>query len=928
MGSSERSGWHRVHVSRPRLLSRLSDATRCKVTLVCAGPGYGKSTLLLDYIQTAGISSGWYRLSALDRDPTHLAAGLADCLAQISSRPVERPNPGPVDPGTLGILCQGLLRQMLKPKDDFLLLVLDDYDSVDQSGDAAALIQMLIEESPDFVHFAILSRKSPHLPLGRLRAQQQLSELGQEELVFKLDETFRMLRHGESRELTDGQITLVHDRMEGWAAGIATVYQSLRYGRKEQLMQLLADRAGPARLVYDYLAQEVFDCQDAATQDFLVKTSILTKMDFEACDWLLERDSSLQTLLGLENGGLFTTAVDAERRTFRYHELFRQFLHECLHARFPPETIRALHRRAAAFYEGRRDWVACVHHLLRAGETVRAAEVVESTGEKLIFSGFSQTVEFWLATLPRELVAKRPWLLALRGRLAHMSVKNEEAERLLDRALQLFQAQGDEYGQAWATGELAYVDFRSGALTRSIQRFAEALSRVKQGSLLESELLTMQAMAYRLAGRLDDSIEGCMASLRQLSGVDDEAFRNWGQSRATRNLALALMERGELEAAHATARRALSFCIEMQLGQYEEGWVLASLGSVIWAMGDLQGAIQAFERAMSLSGRYVKHLQHFISPWWGNSLRDAGRLEEAEEIYSMGTGVAELERVFADVLCGRAGRVRSVAEALYQRHCQSEGVATRAVADIVQSAVLRACGEPLHALIHATRAVDLLRVRGHRQRLASALLHKARLEYESSQREAARASLREAFKLAHSGGYYHFYWWDPQAVAFLCAQALADDLALDYIGQLLGRRPDMPRAAVLSPLLQSHQVRAHRLAISVLGSLSDWSNGLGESLASCPDPGIIRRLIKAIEDRVISASAIHILRQSHGLSWREVDVFVEYYLRPATETRVPDVRWRAACAGRPFRIPLRRDTGRAVPASTRRRRGRPKLPRR
>lgn len=509
MGSPERGGWHRVHVSRPRLLSRLSDATRCKVTLVCAGPGYGKSTLLLDYIQTAGIPSGWYRLSALDRDPTHLAAGLADCLTQISSRPVERPNPGPVDPGTLGVLCQGLLRQMLKPKDDFLLLVLDDYDSVDQSGEAGALIQMLIEESPDFVHFAILSRKSPHLPLGRLRAQRQLSELGQ------------------------------------------------------------ADQAGPARLVYDYLAQEVFDCQDAATQDFLMKTSILTKMDFEACDWLLEKDSSLRTLLELENGGLFTTAVDAARRTFRYHELFRQFLHECLHARFPPETIRALHRRAAAFYEGRRDWVACVHHLLRAGETVWAAEVVETTGERLIFSGFSQTVEFWLTTLPGELVAERPWLLALRGRLAHMSIKNEEAERLLDRALQLFQARGDEHGQAWATGELAYVDFRSGALTQSIRRFAEALSRVKQGSLLESELLTMQAMAYRLAGRLDESIEGCTASLRQLSGVDDEAFHNWGQSRATRNLALALMERGDLEAAHATVRRALSLCIEMQLGEIE-----------------------------------------------------------------------------------------------------------------------------------------------------------------------------------------------------------------------------------------------------------------------------------------------------------------------------------------------------------------------
>lgn len=896
MTSHQEGGWPRIHISRPRLLSMLSEATHFRVTLVCAGPGYGKSTLLQEYLQMAGVPSALYRLSPSDRDPARLASGLAACLAQMTGRRIERPNPRGTGASVLGVLCQGLLRHMLKPQGGLGLLVLDDYDRVDNAVSARSLLQMLIEQSPDFLHFVILSRSVPSLRLGRLRAQQQLFEVGQADLMFRLEETVQVLRHVASEELTDDQITLMHQRMEGWAAGIAAACQSLRHGRREQLLRLLADQAGPARLVYDYLAQEVFDCQDESAQDFLMKTSILAKMSFEACDWLLERDDSLQVLRELERGGLFTTAIDPEGLTFRYHQLFQEFLRGRLQERLRRDEIRTLHRRAAFFYESQRDWEACVHHLLKAGETAHAADVVESVGEMLILSGLSQTVAFWLAALPSELVGERPWLLALRGRLAQMAVMHEDARRLLERALLLFQAASDDHGQAWATGELGYVEYRSGFLAESLRRFEEALSKARPGSLLESQLLVMQASAYRLAGMLDQSIQSCKASLRALAAVDDETFRNWGQSRATRNLALALMERGDLDSAHTAAAHALSLCSEWRLGEYEEGWALATLGAVLWAEGDLQAAVQALEQAWSLSGHHVRHLQHFICLWWGSSLANAGRLEEAAKILEMSPGTAELERVFVHVLAGCARQVRWTAEALYQQHRDSENLTDMATAEVVFSAVQRASGEPLRALAHATRGVELLRSGGHCQRLASALLHKARLEYECSRRDLARASLGEAFKLAGSNGYVQFYWWDREMVAFLCAQALTDGLAPDYVRQLLIHRRDVSRAAVLLPLLQSHQVQVRHLAMSMLRSLSDGTDPVGEILCSCPDPDILQRLMKAAEDRVVSLVGLRSLQENRGLTWREVDVLVEYYLRPATDDAISDVRWRNCCA--------------------------------
>ena len=720
------------------------------------------------------------------------------------------------------------------------MLILDDYQTVDRDNDVNVLLGSLIDGSPTSLHFVVLSRSAPRFPVARLRARQEICELGEDDLVFTLEETSRFLRRGRGIHLSDSAVELIHQRTEGWAAGIAMVSQSLRYGDRDKVLEVLADPAASAWLVHDYLAEEVFDRQEPSIQDFLAKTSILSKMTPSACDFLLNIGSSRLTLIALEERGVFTASVDSSREVFRYHQLYREFLRQKLHQRETSEMIEDLHLRAAEFCRRREEWEDCIQHYLSAGAPVRAAEIVETIGERYIFSGFSQTVEHWLQSLPEDLTTTRPWLLCLRGRLDHMSNRYMEAIRVLERALRLFQAVGDQDGEAWATAEIAYVKFRSGLPQQALHRLKSALGMVKEPSMLKSQLHVMQGLAYREAGPPEESVMACRASMEELARVNDESSAPWTHSRAARNLALAQMESGDIDSALKSAREALEFCTDRQLGEYEESFVLASLGAVLWAHGDLEESIQASGRALSMSGRYVRHLQQFIGYWLGNALRDKGRLSEAEQLYSQGSRAAQLERLYAALLARRGDAVKSTAGDLYREYQHAESTVDRSTAIIVFSMVLRECGEIQKALEHIREGTHLLKGRGYVLRLVSALLHQSRMEFEISRNSEGRDTLNRAFEMAATHGYYHFFWWDPRLIVYLVGRALAEDVFPDYATELAARRLDGAAASHLASLAQHRRTEVRRRAQAILTSLSRKNPPTlcARIIASCGDPWI------------------------------------------------------------------------------------------
>lgn len=877
---------------------------QCKLTVVCADAGYGKTTLVGEFCNSAGVPSEWCSLTAADRDVARLAGRLEECLRSLAPNhealPSAESHPRQPSEPNIGVHAQRLQRQAARLGPETAVLVLDDYHEVDTSDDVNLLISSLIDASPDALRLIVLSRGLPHLPLSKLRAKQELCVLGEQELALTKEETFEFFSCYAGPSLDDAVVELVQQRTEGWAAGIAMVSQSLRYGREDRVLAVLSDPVASAWLVYDYLADEVFDRQPAAIQQFLMKTSILELMSAPLCDHLLGTSSSQTMLLSLTESGLFITSTDLHRQTFRYHQLFHQFLRQKLSQLVSREDVEALHVKAAQYYEKDEQWDKCFHHYVKAGNMVRAAEVVESVGEWYILSGFIETVEYWLGILPESILATRPWLLALRGRLSHMSVRNDEALELLERALRLFHAAGDEHGQAWTAGEIGYVVFRRRELRRAVRQIQMALTMAKQGTILRSQLLVVRAQAQREIGALEDSLSSCREALHQLALVDDQVRTTWCRSRIGRMVAHAQMEMGNLKAARRTALDALDFCTKHHTGEYEETWARAQLGAVLWACGEFGEAVRQLDHALSLSGRVVKHQHHVITLWLGNSLRDSGQHADAKEAYSQSALEGELEAIFLEVLTGQDRDLKMRALDLYDRYHRSESVAIRSTAEVILAIVLRECREAPAALTHIREAVSLMRSHGFRLRLASALLHQAGIEYDLARLSEARGSLARALEIAAADGYYHFFWWDPRLVGLLCQKALAEDMYSEYISELSLRRLDRQNATALVPLLNDRRESVRRRAHRILSCLMQEKpqTAIDAALASCGELRIRSVLSRAIEEGVISPSGVQALRSTHRLSWREVEIVVEYYLKTAIDDTIPDGPVRKECAER------------------------------
>jgi ATP/maltotriose-dependent transcriptional regulator MalT len=889
----------RTHVSRPRLLRKLAQATQGRLTIVCADAGYGKTTLVTEFLASAGIRAECLRLAPVHRDITRFADGLDSSLRRLGSgsegRPARRFRSRDDQPFGVGVLLESLLKQASWPGPEPALLVLDEYQHVDSVPAVNSLLKSFVEKGPPGLHFLIVSRSAPHLRLGWLMARQEVSVLAEDELAFTQEETSQFLRSESGLDLDDDAVALVHNRTEGWAAGIAAAAQSLRYGRRDRVMSVLADPVASASLVYDYLAEEVFDREEPSNQQFLVRTSILGLMTAEACDYLLDSASSQSALEQLEERGLFTACLDSARRSYRYHQLFREFLRQKLHQRESREAVAALHQKAAQFYERQENWDESIHHYTRSGDGLHAALLVEAVGERYILAGFSQTVGYWLRVLPEDLTATRPWLLALRGRISHMSVRLEDSLRLLERALWLFRAGGDEEGQAWVGGDIGYVKYRLRQLQQAIRHYEVALLGTKPGTMLKSRLLVNEAQAYREAGRLEEAVEACQAAMEEVAGVEDEAARVWCYSRAARVLAHAQAEMGQLETARRGLEALLDFCRAQQIGEYEESWNLANLGIALWATGNFDQALPVLERAFSLSGR---HGRHFIGLWLGNSLRDSGRYAEAEKAYSESSREAELEAAYLVLLSGQSRAARSVAGDLYRRFRDSEGIAERTTANVVLGAALRATGELDKALERVREAAALLAAHGYQLRLCSALLHQARLEFDLSMPTDARRTLLHAFDLAASNGYYHFFWWDPDLVASLCEEALGEQICVEYVSDLATRRLASRWPEILTSLAQHRRPEIRRWATSTLSSLPATRGPAAPFLSECSNPSVRKYLLQAIGEDAISAEGVKILRTLHGLSWREVQITVDYYLRTALQPMTTSARMRDECAQR------------------------------
>ncbi|MFN2130883.1 MAG: LuxR C-terminal-related transcriptional regulator [Anaerolineae bacterium] len=650
-------------VQRPRLTERLDQSTRSghKLTLVSAPAGFGKSTLVANWIRKGHRPVAWLSLESSDNDParfwSYVIAALQTVhrsIGRAALASLDAPQVPPVES-----MLTGLLNEIASTDADWTL-VLDDLHLIIEPAISDGLV-FFLDHLPPHMHLILVTRADPPWPLARLRVRGEMTELRAEDLRFTTDEVTAFLNTVMELDLSARDIAALDARTEGWIAGLQLAALSMRgRGGVASFVQAFT---GSHRFVLDYLMEEVLDRQPVHIREFLLKTSILERLTGPLCDAVLEAEGldSQALLAELERANLFLTPLDDERRWYRYHALFADLLSRRLSRRYP-DQVPVLHRRASRWYQDNEMTAQAIGHALQAGDIDGTERLVAHNALAMVLHGQLGTLIASLEQLPGEMLRLRPWLcvayawaLVFADRLEQADALLQDTEAVLAGGQAVF-AQGQAGEQAIRTtaqitairahlaglrGELARaIDLartalellpeddagtrafvashlggllgRSGDHTASALALREAIAAGQAAGDLLSVLNALNQLAgmYSVRGEFDKVIETCREAMR----LTDEHARQVGyrSPAAAYTCALAggsMYFRNDL----ASAERYLTESIELstQAGQPQiaaAGHV--TLSRVLQAEGDQDAAWEAMHEARQLGEQ--------VSPWFAS----------------------------------------------------------------------------------------------------------------------------------------------------------------------------------------------------------------------------------------------------------------------------------------------------------------------
>ena len=418
-------------VERTRLHDLLRQGCALPLTLVVAPAGWGKSTLVADWLRQDQVAAGWVSLDSGDDDPKRFWRYLLLAAGQGA------PGAGRAALRRLDAAGSDILRDVLPTfvnemtsSDAALVLVLDDYHLV-TSAQVHESVTMLLDRCPPQLHLVLITRADPPLLLSRLRVRGDLAELRAEHLKFSLDEAREFFGGRLGTQLSEQDVHRLLARTEGWAAGLQLA--ALRLNDRADPSSFIERFTGADWHIVNYLGEEVLTSQPARVRDFLLLTSVLNRLCAPLCNALTGRGDAAELISEVNRANLFLIPLDDERRWFRYHHLFGGLLRHEL-ARTAPEKPAELHRRAAQWYADNGDAAEAIGHAIASGDVPLSRRLVAAHWRQHFNAGQLETVRRWLDALPAGLVAADPSLTAARVWVALDTGRLEEVGAALDAA--------------------------------------------------------------------------------------------------------------------------------------------------------------------------------------------------------------------------------------------------------------------------------------------------------------------------------------------------------------------------------------------------------------------------------------------------------------------------------------------------------------
>ncbi len=854
-------------VLRPRLINQLNEGLSSgrKLTLISASAGFGKTTLVSEWVaaltpsplpvgEGLGVRVAWLSLDEGDNDPTRFLTYLVAALQTIATN---------IGAGVLGVLqspqppsaesiLTALLNEITTIPDNFIL-VLDDYHIIDSKPVDNALT-FLLKHLPPQMHLVIATREDPHLPLSRLRARGQLTELRAADLRFTPTEAAEFLNQMMGLNLSAENIAALEARTEGWIAGLQLAAISMQ-GHKDTT-SFIKSFTGSHHFVLDYLVEEVLGQQSESVQTFLLRTSILDRMCGPLCDAVLLAPSASgqETLEYIESANLFIVPLDSERRWYRYHHLLADLLRQRLQQ---IGGVGEYHIRASQWYEDNGLELEAFHHAAAANDVERAERLMEGKGIPLHFRGAAATLLDWLASLPTTVLNARPslWvryasLLLVTGQTTGVEQKLHAAEAALVAALQgaeLNAETRDLLGRiANNRATLALTQYQVETMIAQSRRALEYL-HPDNLSFRSTSNWTL-GVAYLFQG--DRAATGrAFTEAISISQISGDIFTT---ILATTGLGQVQELENQLYLADESYRHVLQL-----IGDYSPpnaAEVYLGLARIRYEWNDLDAAEQHGQQSLQLARQYDQVIDRFIiSEVFLSRLKLAqgdvdgasAMLEQTEQSARQKNFILRLPEIAAaqvPVLI-RQGRVSAAAQLAQQYELP-----------LCQSRVLLAQGDTSAALAVLESLRQQMEARGWQDERLKVMVLQAVALHAHDEKDKAMQVLADALTLAKPGGFIRIFVDEGLPMAQLLSEAAAYGMMSDYVSKLLAafeaekqKSEDKPDLSPAQPLIDPLSQRELKILQLIAQGLSNREIGARLFLALDTIKGHNRKIFDKLQ---------------------------------------------------------------------------------
>lgn len=814
-------------ISRPHLIARLNEGLRRNLVLVSAPAGFGKTTLVCAWVGASACPTAWLSLDEGDNDParflTYLVAALqtvAGSLGAGLAAILQSPQLPPPE-----AMLTSLLNELAALPHD-VLLVLDDYHAIEARPIDHALA-FLLEHLPPQVHLVIATREDPHLPLARLRARGQLTEVRAADLRFGPAEAAAFLREVVDLPLADTDVALLVARTEGWVAGLQLAAISLQ--GQQDAGGFIASFTGSHRFVMDYLVEEVLGQQPAHVQAFLLRTSMLERFCAPLCDAVLMDPAApgQATLAYLERANLFLVPLDDERRWYRYHHLFADLLRQRLQQgsvsspgepEGAGEGVAVLHRRASHWYEEHGLEVDAFHHAVAAQDSESAARLVEGRGVPLQFRGAVTPVLRWLESLPAAALDARPSLWVMYASALSMTGSLQGVEEKLQAAEAALQGAEPDDRTRNLIGHIAAIRALAAAVENQVDTIItqshRALEYLHPNNLaVRTATIWKLGIAYQLQG--DRAAAGrAYAEAMAISQASGNAIINLS---ATVGLGTVQETENQFHPAALTYQQVLQLVGDQSLPAACEAHL--GLARICYEWNDLAAAEQHGRQGLHqaqqignvercLAGQVLLARVHLARADTGAA---AAALAEAERFARQQQAVARLPVVAAVqvLMLLRQGQLAAAAQ-----------LASAHELPISQARVFLARGDASAALAQLSAWRQHMETRRWEDERLRAMVLQAVALQALGEQEQALYLLYDALALAEPSGFLRLFVDEGLPMARLLAEAATAGMSPAYTGALLavwhaeqhGHEDAVSARSLVEPLSQRELEILHLIA--------------------------------------------------------------------------------------------------------------------